>query len=149
MSFPRLFLTEEAMNSALHLAFFSRNLLMFRTYKNITVPPIVHRRCASRVGIPSLLMVLPSEAVRVMHHLSTSSFSLLFEADRGEDCQGTDMGHGWAGEVPRYHQCLLQGRSWSASRLRHHKEANLRQCSEVAPRAPGSRRREHCCYVGW
>jgi hypothetical protein len=43
---------------------------------------------ASRVGIHSLLMVLPSETVRViMHHLSTSSFFssfFLFEADRRE-----------------------------------------------------------------
>lgn len=78
---------EEATHSALHLQLFSVDLLMFRTYTiGILFCPFVHRHCASRVGIHYLLMVLPSETVRViMHHLSKSSFfSFLFEADRRE-----------------------------------------------------------------
>lgn len=58
------------------------------------------------------------------------------------------MGHRRAGAVPRHHERLLPRRSRGVASLRHHQEADVRQCPPVAPRAPRPRRLQHRHHAG-
>lgn len=69
--------------------------------------------------------------------------------DRGEDDQGTDLGHCWSREVPCHNQCVLQGCCRSTPCLWYNKAENFRQCPEVASRTQRSCWFQHRHHDGW
>lgn len=70
-------------------------------------------------------------------HWSSSIYNM--GAGRGEDGEGTNMGHSGPREVPSHHECVLPRCSWGTLGVWYNQVANLWERAEVAPRTEGPR----------